>query len=93
MPADQLDEVVRCVPGESRFVKVWIAGDEVFVRGMDIGEVASSAARDPDFLADCLVPLEDGDGSPALSRLDSAHQAGRPRSDDDDVISHTEIIS
>ena len=93
MPADQPDEVVRCVPSQSRFVKVWIAGDEVFVRGMDIGEVASSAARDPDFLADRLVPLEEGNGSPPLSRLDSAHQAGRSRSDDGDVISHAQIIS
>ena len=93
MPAYQADEVVRCIPGESGFVKVRIAGYEVFGRSVDIGEVASSAARDPDFLADRLVPLEDGNGSPSLSRLDSAHQAGRSRSDDDDVISHAQIIS
>lgn len=93
MTPDQSDEVVRCIPGESGFVKVRIAGYEVFGGGVGIGEIASSAARDADFLADRLIPLEDGDGSPSLSRLDSAHQAGRPRSDDDDVISHMEIIS
>ena len=93
MPADQSDEVVRCIPGESGFVKVRIGGYEIFGCGVDIGEVASSTARDADFLADRLIPLDDGNGSPSLSRLDSAHQAGRPRSDDDDVISHTAIIS
>ena len=93
MPADESDEVVRCIPRESGFVKVRIAGYEVFGGGVDIGEVASSAARDADFLADRLIALEDGNGSPSLSRLDSAHQAGRSRSDDDHVISHAQIIS
>src|SRR6266571_7591941 len=49
------NEVLRRVARQGGFVKVGIAGDEMFGRGVDVGEVAASATGDPDLFADGFV--------------------------------------
>jgi len=67
-------------------MKIAIAGDEVFGRGVNIGEVASAAAGYPDLLADGFVALENENGSATLSCLNRAHQSRSAGSDDDHVV-------
>ena len=86
------NEVLRRVARQGGFVKVGIAGDEMFGRGVDVREVAASAAGDPDLFADCFVAFEDGHRPAPLTRFDSAHQAGRARTDNHDVKGHTKIL-
>ena len=73
-------------------MKIRISGYKVLRRGMDVGEVAASAAGDPDLFADCFVAFEDGHRPAPLTRFDSAHQAGRARTDNHDVKGHTKIL-
>src|SRR6266480_4880484 len=58
--SDQSDEVLRRVSRQGGFVKVGIAGDEMFGSGVDVGKVAASATGDLDLFADRLVALENG---------------------------------
>jgi uncharacterized protein (TIGR00266 family) len=64
----------------------------MFGRRVDIGEIATAAARDANFLADALVAFENQNGTSAFSGLDGAHETCCAPADDDNVISHEEII-
>ena len=52
---------------------------------MEIGEIASPAARDADFFARNGGMFEDENGAAALARLRRAHHARRARADNNDV--------
>jgi hypothetical protein len=54
---------------------------------MEIGEIAAPAAGDENLLANPVGALEDRDASPALSRLDGAHQPSRAAAKDQCVKS------
>jgi hypothetical protein len=54
-------------------------------RHVAIGEVAASAARDQDLLADLLGMVEQQDPSAALARPHRTHQARGAAAQDDDV--------
>src|SRR5258708_31867849 len=54
----------------------------------DFGEIAASAARDADFLAQLFGVIEQHHAAAALARFDRAHHAGRAGADDDDVGVH-----
>ena len=73
-------------------MKVCIVADEVVRRGIDVGEIAAAAARNPNFFTRCFVAFENEYASPAPSCFDRAHQAGRTGTENDDVISHKRII-
>src|SRR5215471_13282709 len=86
------DEVVGRVPGECRFMEVRISRNEVFGRGVGVGEIASSASGDPNFLADRFVAFENQNGSSALSRFDRAHQPGSTGANNHDIVDHLRIL-
>ena len=46
---DEGDEVFRRVATQCRYAKMKILGEEVFGGGVNVREVASATARDPDF--------------------------------------------
>ena len=54
---------------------------------MQVGEVATSAAGDQDFLADALGAFENEHVPAASSGLDGTHQASGTGSKDDRVVS------
>ena len=52
---------------------------------MQIGEIAAAAAGDQDLLADSFRALQHKHMPAALARLDSAHEAGSPAAEHDDI--------
>ena len=70
---DERDEVIGRVSGQRRFCEVWICGNEIFGRAINVGEVAASAAGDEDFFADALGVFQNGDAASALAGFDGAH--------------------
>jgi len=83
---EQLDEVGGGIARERRLSEMRIPGDEILGGGMKIGEVAATAARDEDFLADAVSALEEQDSFAAFTRLNRAHQAGGAGSENDGVV-------
>jgi hypothetical protein len=59
-----------------------VGGEEMAGRGVDVGEVAASAAGDQDFASDPGIVLEDEDAPAPFARFDGAHQSGRAGADD-----------
>jgi hypothetical protein len=84
---DQRDDVRWREGRERRAAEVRVAGEVVFRRGVEVGEVAASAARDQDLASDAVVALNDQDAASALPRLDGAEQPRGAPADDDDVVS------
>src|ERR1700759_1073826 len=64
-----------------------IRRDEVFWRAMNVGEIASSAARDKDLLSGPVSQFQHGDAAPALPCFHGAHQAGGAGTENERVIS------
>jgi hypothetical protein len=85
MLSNESNEIFGRISGEGRFMEVRITRNELLGRGVDIREVAPSAAGYPDLLARGFVALDNQNRAPSFSRLDSAHQTGRPGPDHDDV--------
>ena len=52
---------------------------------MNVGEIASPAARDANFFTELVIVVDQQNLAPALSRHARAHHAGSPCADDDDV--------
>ena len=92
MPPHDPDEVFGRESGQRGLVKIWIGGNKVFGRGIDIGEVAASATRDSDFFTDRFVAFKNQNRPLSLSRFDAAHQTGSAGPNNYDVILHTRII-
>ena len=88
MPAYEFDEIGWCIPGQRRFRETHIFGYEVFRSGLEIREIASTAAGDLDFLANRAIMFDYDDSTAALSSLDGTHETGGPTADDDDVEVH-----
>ena len=80
MLLNQRDEIGGRVAGECRLRKVWIARKEILCRAMNVGEVAPPATGDQNLLAQSLRSFQNSNAASALARLDSAHQACRPAS-------------
>jgi len=81
------DEVRGGVAGEGRLGKVRVGGKKVLRRGVKIREIAASAARNQDLLANAFGPLHDDHAAAPLAGLDRAHQTGRAASQHNGVIS------
>ena len=91
---DQGDEVVRGVAGEGGLGEVGVGGEEVFRRGMEVGEVAAAAAGDEDLLAGAVGVFEDEGAAAAAAGLDGAHEAGGAGAEDEDVdFGHGSIVN
>ena len=69
-------------------MKVPVFRDEVFRCGVEIREIAATAARDSDLFADGLVVFEKGNPPSAFPGFDGAHQAGGSSANDDNVENH-----
>ena len=55
---NEADKVPWCVSCQGRFTEILVARDVVLGGGIDVGEVASPATRNLDFLSDPLVMFE-----------------------------------
>jgi len=62
-----------------------IGGEEVFRRGVQIGEVAAAAAGDEDLLSRPVGVVEHEGAPSAPSRFDGAHQTGRACAQYEDI--------
>src|SRR5690242_1229556 len=62
-----------------------VAGEKVVGPAMKVGEIAATAAGDQDLLANAIGTLENDDTAAALPCLNSTHQPGGARSEDEDV--------
>ena len=85
MTLHETEKVFRSITRERRLRESRVVGDEIFRRGIQVGEVASSTAGDPDFFPDARIVLQHDDGSSALSGLDGAHETGGTGADNNDV--------
>ncbi len=83
--ADEGDEVVGGVAGEGGAGEVGVGGEEVFVGGSAIGEVAAAAAGDEDFAAGAIIAVEDERSAAAEAGLPGAEEAGCAGAQDDDI--------
>jgi hypothetical protein len=72
---DERNEVGGGVAGQSRLGEVGIGGEEVFGLGVEVGEIAASAAGDKDFFAKAVGVVEEDDTAVAASGFDSTHEA------------------
>ena len=82
---DECDEVLLRIAFQRRDTKTRIVRQEICRRRMDVGEVAAPATGDANFLSRHARLFEHDDGAPALTGDGRAHQARRPRAEDDDV--------
>ncbi len=73
---DQGDEVMRGVTGERGLGEVGVGGEEVFGRGVEIGEIASTSAGDKDLFSGAVGEVEDEDAAVTASGFDCGHEAG-----------------
>ncbi len=67
------NEVGGSVAGERRFGEVAIGGKKVFRAGVEVSEIAASAAGDQDLLADPIGAFEHQDAASALAGFNRAH--------------------
>ena len=79
----QREKVLRPVALEYRTHEMRIGADEVFRRGVEIGEIAAATTGDADFLANFLGVIDERDTSAALPRDAGAHHAGSTGTDCD----------
>ena len=92
MAPDHPDEVFGRVSRQRGLVKVCVGRDEVVGSGVKIREIAPASAGYSDFLADGFVAFEDQNRAATLTRFERAHQPGRARPDNDNVVAHMRII-
>ena len=69
-------KVPRRVARKGGFREMRILGEEAFRLGFEIGEVATAATRNANFLSWFLGMIEHQDRSPALSDTSTAEQSG-----------------
>ena len=81
----QGDKILRGVTRQGGAAEIGVGREEVVRPGVDIGEIAASAAGDGDFLSGAVIAFEQGDPASALSGGEGAHHARGPAADDDDV--------
>ena len=86
---DQRDEIALRVARQRRAGEVRVGGDEARgIVGVEVGEVAASAAGDEDFRADFGIVLEHQDAPAAPASMHGAVEPGRAGADDDGVKLH-----
>ena len=90
---DQVDEIVRRVPRQGGFVKIWVFADEIRRPSMNIGEITSPPAADQNLLSDLFRVFEDQYLAAPRARGDRAKQSGRAGADYNDVFFHFRMNS
>ena len=81
----QGDKVVLGVAGKRGNAEMWIVGKEPIRLGIQIGEIAASAAADQDLLAGMVRVIEQQHPPPAPARGKGAEQAGGSGAEYNDV--------
>jgi len=92
MASQHPDEVFGRVSRKRGLVKVCVGRDEVVGSGVEIREIAPASAGYSDFPADGFVAFEDQNRATTLAGFDRAHQPGRTRPDNNNVVAHVRII-
>ena len=87
---NQRHEIRRCVASQGRLAEVRIGGDEIVRAGMDVGEVASSAAGNGDLLADAVRVLEYHHFPAPLSSFNRAEKTCCSASDNYNIMIHSD---
>ena len=88
MRADEFDHVSGTISGECRLTEMRILRYEILRTDIQIGKVASPAARDDDLSPNLGIVFDDEDAFPTPARLNSAEQPRSTAADDDRVKSH-----
>ena len=70
---DEGDEVARGEAGERGLGEVGVGGEEVFRRGVEVGEVAAAPSGDEDLFAGTVGVVEDEGAAVAAPGLNGAH--------------------
>ena len=83
---DHVDEVAGRVARQRRFAEMRIGRQEVGRRGAGVGEVAASAARHQDLLADLVGVLDDQHAQATLTGRERGHETRRAAADHQDVV-------
>ncbi len=83
---NEVNEVGWREPAQCRFAEVGIVGQVMFRPHGPVREVTASPAGDQDFFPGLSGMLQKQYGTPALSGSQGAHESGRARADDDDLI-------
>ena len=81
----QLDEFAGGITREGGSAEVWVVGEIIFRAGMEIGEIAATAARDKNFFADTTIVLQHKHSSTAQTGRSRTHQACATRANDNGV--------
>src|SRR5690554_766439 len=84
---DHVDEILRTIASQRRTDEMRIARQEIRCIDPSIGEIAASAARNPDLFAQLARMVDKQDASAALTGLRGAHHAGCASADHDDIVS------
>ncbi len=66
---------------------MWIGGDEILGRAVDVGEIAAPATGNQDLLSRTLSAFQQGHSPTPLARLDCAHQTRGAGPQNQDVVS------
>ena len=96
---NQCDEIGMCIAGQCRFAEMWIGREEIPGLAMDVGEVASSTARDQYLFPDALGTLDERNPPSVLTGFDGTHQPGSTAAENDSIeifarrCGHTGIVT
>ena len=77
----QLNKVPGAVALERRFAEMRIGGDEVFRGGIQVGEIAATAAGHEDFLARLVGVIQHQHPMALIGSRGGTHQSGRTGAD------------
>ena len=82
---DEVDEVLRGIASEGGAAEAGVVGPEAVGVGMQVGEVAATAAGDEDLFAGLAGVIEHEDAAAAAGGGGGGHQPGGAGAEDDDV--------
>ena len=102
MPGDvvavhEIKEVVLRIAFQSRHAETLVFGDKILRTGMDIGEIASTAAGNADLFGGLCRMIGNHHGSTALAGFNCTHQAGCTGTNDQNIdffhVNQTSLFS
>jgi hypothetical protein len=72
---DHDKEIVRREAGESGFCEMGIGGEEILRSGVNIGEIAATAAGNKDFFADAIRKFNYGNMTATIASFERSKEA------------------
>src|SRR5207244_4934498 len=86
-PCNQVHEICESVSGQSRLSEMRVGRKKILRSGMQVGEIAASAAGDQDLLADPRGAFKNNDAAATFTGFDGTHEAGRSGPQYDGIVS------